>query len=66
VVTAVFVVASPPVVAETAFAFLARLAEFVPVVVGLPAVVAMMVDVAIQLVFPFLDVSVAAIPAIGG
>ena len=64
VVTVVVVVVSP-VVAETAFALLARLAEFVAVVIGLPAILAMVIDVAVQLIFPILDVSVATIPVIG-
>jgi len=46
-ITIVVVVLSP-VVAETPFATLTCFAEFVPVVVGLPAIDAVAVNVAIQ------------------
>jgi hypothetical protein len=62
-VTIVVVVLSP-VVAETPLATLTGFAEFVPIVVGLPAIEAVAVNVAIQFLFPVLDVSVTAIPVV--
>src|SRR5260370_32548551 len=64
IVATIVVVVLSPMVAKTAFAALARLAEFVAVVVGLPAIVAVVVDITVQLIFPILDVSEASVPVI--
>ena len=58
------VVVLSPVVAETPLAAFTCFAEFVPVVVGLPARDAVAVNVAIQFLFPILDVSVATVSVI--
>jgi len=60
----VVVVVVMPVIAEAALAALVCLVEFVTVVIGLPTVNAVSVNVAIQFMFPPLDVLVAAIPLI--
>jgi hypothetical protein len=60
----IIVVVLSPVVAETPLAALTCFAEFVPVVVGLPAIEAVAVNVAIQFLFPVLDVPVTAIPVV--
>jgi hypothetical protein len=57
----IVVIVSAPVVAKTALATFAGLTEFVAIVIGLTAIVPEAMDIALQPVFPFIDVAVATV-----
>jgi len=61
VAVTVVVVVVTPVLAKTVLAMLAGLGEFVPIVICLAAVVTVAADVALQAVFPLIDVPVAIV-----
>jgi hypothetical protein len=58
------VMVAAPVIAKTALAIFARLAELMAIVIGLATIVPVAMNVALQLVFPFIDVPVATVKII--
>jgi hypothetical protein len=64
VVPEAVVKAEAPAVSVTTLTLLARFAKLVTIMIGLPAVVSVAVDITLELIFPFIDVSAAAIEMI--